>query len=236
MMTIASRESSVINMKRIISIATALVLAFSLVSCNKIVKMEYTEEGDLQAENGITYKYAPLGYEPTSQGEEYGLIKGVMEEKLYKIGELSEKEWLTTEYSGSATLVFYNADIVLPTLSELKCDTVFICEQDVNTYSVATVGGEESEDVDKDREIIKKLVDALCDTTAENEIWPRGDAKETFRLKMYSEDWPAIYYSLTYAVCSDGNFVYDRVTKRCVNVGELLTPYLENTVLGSEGE
>ena len=209
----------------------ATVLAFSLFSCKKIVDMEYTDEGDLKGENGVLYKYAPLGYEPTVQGKEYGLINGVMEEKLYTVGDLSPKDWLTTEYSGSATLLFYNSSITLPTLSEMKCDTVYICEQDVNTYSVATVGGEDSKDADGDREVIETLVEAVCDTEAENEIWPRGDATETFRLKMYSEDWPAIYYSLTYAVCSGGNYVYDRVTKRCVNVGDLLTPYLENNVL-----
>jgi len=231
MMT-ASPESSVIKMKRFLSLILALtIVAVSLASCKKVVKMEYTDEGDLRCENGTVYKYAPLGYEPTVQGEEYGLIEGVMEEKLYKIGDISPDEWLTTEYAGSATLVFYNADLDLPTLSEMKCDTVYICEQDVNTYSVATVGGEDSKDLDRDRDVINKLLEAVCDTEAENEIWPRGDAKETFRLKMYSADWPAIYYSLTYAVCTGGNYVYDRVTKRCVNVGELLTPYLENEVL-----
>ena len=193
--------------------------------------MEYTESGDLKGENGVLYKYAPLGYEPTVQGGEYGLITGVMEEKLYTVGDLSPEEWLTTEYSGSATLLFYNSTINLPTLSEMNCDTVFICEQDVNAYSVATVGGAESKDTDGDREVIKTLIEAICDTEAENEMWPRGDASETFRLKMYSEEWPAIYYSLTYAVCSGGNFVYDKITKRCVNVGDLLTPYLENNVL-----
>ena len=218
-------------MKRIISLALAIAFVLSLCSCKKTVNMEYTESGDLEGENGVLYKYAPLGYEPTVQGEEYGLIKGVMEEKLYKIGDEDPESWLTTEYSGSATLVFYNEKIDLPTLSEMKCDTVFICEQDVNTYSVATVGGEDSKDVDGDREVIKALVEAVCDTESENEIWPRADAKETFRLKMYSEKYPAIYYSLTYAVCSGGNYVYDRVTKRCVSVGDLLTPYLENNVL-----
>ena len=218
-------------MKRFLSLALALILVFSLASCKKIVKMEYTEAGDLEGENGVLYKYAPLGYEPTVQGREYGLIEGVMEEKLYRIGDEDPESWLTTEYSGSATLVFYNADMTLPTLLDMGCDTIYICEQDVNTYSIATVGGEDSKDTDGDRKVIKALVDALSDTESENEIWPRGDAKETFRLKMYSEKYPAIYYSLTYAVCSGGNYVYDRVTKRCVNVGDLLVPYLENNVL-----
>ena len=69
-------------MKRIISLALAIAFVLSLCSCKKIVNMEYTESGDLKGENGVLYKYAPLGYEPTVQGEEYGLIKGVMEEKL----------------------------------------------------------------------------------------------------------------------------------------------------------
>ena len=107
-----------------------------------------------------------------------------MEEKLYKIGELSEKEWLTTEYSGSATLVFYNADIVLPTLSELKCDTVFICEQDVNTYSVATVGGEESEAATASRPVSTKNTFTAERTTPTLPLPPLQTTRSTIRSRV----------------------------------------------------
>lgn len=175
------------------------------------------------AEDGTVYKYAPVGYEPTEQGEEYGLIEGAMEEKLYKIGDMDPALWLTTEYSGAATTVYYSEDITLPALSELSPELCYICEQGEQTYSIYTFGSSEGEDV-----VIEELIGALYDEEAEPEIWPRGDADETYMLKFYSEEWPAIYYNLVYAQCESGGYIYDRASKKCVAVGDILNGYIEN--------
>jgi len=224
MMT-ASPESSVIKMKRFLSLILALtIVAVSLASCKKVVKMEYTDEGDLRCENGTVYKYAPLGYEPTVQGEEYGLIEGVMEEKLYKIGDISPDEWLTTEYAGAATTIYYSADITLPTLSELSPDLCYICETGDEVASIYTLGG--GHQPEAEREAMEKIIEMLSDESVEASLWPRMNATGYLDLKFYSEDWPAIYYNLDYTREGDQNFVYDRVSRKCVEVGDLIERFL----------
>ena len=229
-MTTVSQESLVIDMKRISLVLSCLALiAAFLVSCSSggMVTMEYNEEGILVADNGREYYYAPVGYEPTSQGDEYGEIDGVLSEKLYCIGDIDPKKWITTEYSGATTTVFYSTDIQLPELSELEPDTAFICEQDENVYSVYTLGDPENDKVDEERAIIAKIIEMLCDESIESEIWPRATTTEVYDIKLYSEDWPAIYYNLEYSREGSGNYVYDRVSKRCINIGDLLEGYFE---------
>lgn len=214
-------------MKRAVSLALSLIMILcTLASCGaRIVKMEYNDEDVLVAENGSEYHYAPVGYEPTSQGEEYGLIESILEEKLYRIGELDPDLWLTTEYMGAATTVYYSTDIDLPALSEMKPSLCYICEQDENVYSVYTLGDEKNEAAEEERKIISDLISMLNDENVRNEIWPRGETQEVYDLKLYSEDWPAIYYNLEYSREGSGNYLYDRVTRRCVNVGDLLEKY-----------
>ena len=216
-------------MKRIISVFTVIALLLcSLASCAKTEKMSYDEEGRLVAKNGRAYKYAPVGYEPTEQGEEYGLIDSVLSEKLYRIGELDPKEWLTTEYTGATTTVFYSEDIELPTLSELDPELCYLCEEEENTYSFYTLGDPEGKNADKEREIIDKLVKMLTDEDAKAALWPRGETDESYDLKLYSKEWPAIYYNLEYVREGSGNYVYDSVNRKCINVGDLIEEYFEN--------
>lgn len=211
-------------MKKIICLFLSLVLlSLSLISCSseKIEKMKYNDEGFLEGDKA-TYNYAPVGYEPTSQDAQYGLIDGVLEEKLYRIGDIDPEKWLTTEYTGSTTTVYYSSDITLPTLSEMNPELCYVCEQGDNIYSIYTLGDPENEKVDVEREIIGKIIEILCDENVESSIWPRGEGKETYNLKMYSDKWPAIYYNLVYVREGENNYVYDRVTKRCVNIGDLI--------------
>ena len=185
--------------------------------------MEFSEDGTLVARDGAVYKYAPVGYEPTEQGEEYGLIEGILEEKLYKIGDMDPQLWLTTEYSGATTTVYYSETIDLPELSELSPELCYICEAGENVYSVYTLG-----ESDGEGEIIEGIISALYDETTEPEIWPRSDATETYMLKLYSEKWPAIYYNLVCAHCEGGGYVYDRASKKCVAIGDILNGFIEN--------
>ncbi len=212
-------------MRRVLSVLLFVVLlGVSLMSCSaKVVKMEFSEDGALVDEDGAVYKYAPVGYEPTEQGEEYGLIEGIMEEKLYRIGDMDPSLWLTTEYSGAATTVYYSETIDLPSLSELDPELCYICEVGEKTYSIYTLGEAEGEE-----DVIEKIVSAMYDEALEPEIWPRADANETYMLKLYSEKWPAIYYNLVYAQCESGGYIYDRASKKCVAVGDILNGYIEN--------
>lgn len=217
-------------MKKVLSVFLLLTCLF-ISSCSRTVKLSFNEEGML-SDGTSSYRYAPVGYEPTYQGEEYGVIKGTLEEKLYKIGTCDPKLWLTTEYSGAATLIYYSSEITLPTLSELKPEKCFACDQDSSTFSVFVLG-ENKASAKEDAAVIEKAVELLSSDSAD-EIWPRADVSYTYDLKFYSSDWEAIYYNVVYAVCDGGNFLYDRVTEKCVEVGDLFVSYYETADMPDE--
>ncbi len=216
-------------MKKALSLILALALLF-LVSCGseKTVKAVYNDKSQLEAENGVTYNYAPGGYQPTNQGSEYGLIDNVMQEKLYAVGDIDPKKWLTTEYAGFATTVYYAESITLPTLSELSPDLCYICEEGETVISHYTLGSGELENIDDERELIKKIISLVGDESVEAEMWPRAFGEESYVLKFYSEDWPAIYYCLEYVREGGNGYVYDYISKKCINVGNILEGYFGN--------
>lgn len=219
-------------MKKLLAFALSLLCVFSLFSCGVTVKMKF-EDGELSG-GGASYRYAPTGYEPTYQGEEYAVIKGKLEEKLYKIGNLDPKKWLTTEYCGEATLVYYSTDITLPTLAGMNPVNCFICEEGSGAFSVYSLGVENSSvngsesSVEHEREIIASLVSALSEND-EDQIWPRADVNEKYSLKFYSPDWEAIYYNVTYAVCGNEKILHDSVTGNTAVIGDILDEFIENT-------
>ena len=213
-------------MKRALSLFLALSLLF-LVSCGnaKNVKATYNEKSQLVADNGVTYNYAPVGYQPTNQGSEYGLIESVLEEKLYTIGENDPEKWLTTEYAGFATTVFYAESITLPTLAELDPSLCYICEEEETVISHYTLGSGELENIDDERELIEKMITLKGDESIEAEMWPRAVGEESYVLKFYSEKWPAIYYCLEYVREGGNGYLYDYISKKCINIGNILEGY-----------
>ncbi|MBE6587495.1 MAG: hypothetical protein E7647_03665 [Ruminococcaceae bacterium] len=219
-------------MKRILALTLAVIfLLLGFASCSdkeKTVKAAYNEENQLVADNGVVYNYAPGGYQPTNQAGEYGVIDNVMQEKLYRIGELDPEKWITTEYSGFATTVYYAADIGLPTLKEMDPKLCYICEEDEAVISQYTLGGGDLSDVDKERELICEVIDLISDESIEAEMWPRVFADESYVLKFYSEDWPAIYYCLEYVREGGNGYVYDYISKKCINIGDRLEGYFGN--------
>lgn len=200
-------------------IISALALAMSvmmLASCSRVIKMNYNDDGALCG-GDAEYRFAPLGYEPTAQSEEYALIDNEMQETLYTIGDCDPKQWLTTEYAGAATMVYYSTDITLPDLEEMKPEKMYVCRQDVSVNAIAVLGG-----TDEDDKVIADIIAMLNDNSIEDEIWPRGDVSETYQLKFYSSDWPAIYYNVVFAIGAKGNYFYDRVNSRCISAGDVL--------------
>lgn len=211
---------------RAIALLCAVLLAASLLcSCSSLKKFTYDSDGVLTgAGAGNGYRYAPLGYEPVAVGDGYALIDNEMQEVLYRIGHEDPEKWLTTEYVGSATMVYYSTDIDLPDLREMEPEKVLFCDRGDTPNCIYTIDKQ-----DGDRALIEKLVELLYGEEAEEGIWPRSDINESYSLKFYSSDWPAIYYNVTYADCAGGNFIYDRVTGRCVDVGAILEKYYENS-------
>lgn len=214
---IRNKKEYILKKNKFCAALCTVIAAVLLCSCSQIIKMSYNEDG-LLCGGGAKYRFAPPGYEPTYQGEEYALIDNAMQETLYTIGTCDPEKWLTTEFSGAATLVYYAEDITLPTLEEMEPEVMYFCDQGETVSALYTLKSDENS-------IVKDIIALLGDESLDDEIWPRSDISETYQLKFYSPKWEAIYYNVVYAVGQNGGYLYDRVNDRCIFVGELLSEY-----------
>ncbi|MBE6723917.1 MAG: hypothetical protein E7576_01775 [Ruminococcaceae bacterium] len=206
-------------MKRFRSVVSILILAALLfVSCaSGNVRLTYDEGKLINKSKRLSYAAAPLNYEPAAIGEEYA-VYGKTETPLYEIIGLDPKEWLTEANTGSTTTVFYGSSVTLPTLREMDPDEVFVCVNGAITYALSTV---------RDKEAIDAMIGLF--ENGEQADWPLTDSVRIYELKFHSaENWPYIYYNLTFGEFPEGKFLYDRQTKRCVEIGEIL----DNAVAG----
>lgn len=197
-----------------ILLTSALLLSALLCqSCSgTLVNLTYKDGQLINKRLKLCYNAASTSYEPVSVGEAYGYY-GDIDMTLYEITGLDPREWLTQEYAGTATTIFYNEDIVLPTLSEMDPNKMFICLNEAITFSIATV---------EDEAVIDELIN-LFENGEETE-WPLIDSTVIYNLKFLSEDnYPHIYYNLIYGEFEEGCFLYERSTKRCVEVGTLIS-------------
>jgi hypothetical protein len=191
--------------------AFLLLLLLALVSCSGSVKLEY-EEGQLVNKNKkLAYSPAPLNYEPVAIGEEYA-VYGKTKTPLYEIIGLDPKEWLTEANTGTTTTIFYGDGVTLPTLREIDPDEIYVCLNGAVTFAQSTI---------KNKEAIDKLIDVF--ESGEQIDWPLTGAVRIYELKFHStENWDRLYYNLTFGEFPEGMFLYDRLTKRCVEIGSLL--------------
>lgn len=201
-------------MKRAVTLFLVLTLfAFTLASCNTI-EFEYADGGLVKKGTNELYNALPIGFEPCGIGDGYGKFG---EFTLYRVvglnGEEISDDWITEEYSGSATTVFYKGEV--PTAESIDFDVFYICEEDTNVVSVAAID---------DKEVISEMFSSF--ETCNQALWPRTDISETYTVKFYSEDLPAVFYSMVYCVCESGNYLYDRANNICVNIGSLISTYV----------
>ena len=205
-------------MKRIPALTSLLLAcALLLISCGGSVKLTYENGQLINKAKHLAYTPAPLNYEPTAIGEEYA-VYGKTATPLFEIIGLDPKEWLTEANTGSTTTVFYGSGITLPTLREMDPDELYVCINGAITYAQSTV---------RDKAAIDAMIDLF--ETGEQVDWPLTDSVRIYELKFRStKGWPCIYYNLTFGEFPEGKFLYDRQTKRCVEIGDLL----DNAVIG----
>ena len=197
------------SFKRLFAAAlAAAALTASLAGCSKTVQLRYKD--GVFTSGKLSYVPASGTYEPTSQGDEYAYYKNG-NITLYAIGKNDPTLWLTENYAGGATTVFHAPSITLPTLSELNAEKILVCSSDVTTVAVCEITD-------------KALIDRLVQTFTEGEAceWPLVGATLDYELKFYSSAWPQIYMNLIYGEFEEGVFVYERATRRCVEIGDLL--------------
>ena len=202
--------------KHIKSFILILLAILLLVSCSSsLVTLKYEDKHMINKRLGLSYVAAPLNYQPVSVGEAYAYYEKA-DLTLYEIQGLDPEEWLTEEYTGASTTIFYSEDITLPTLKELGANKIFVCLEGEVIYSLATVD---------DVQLINDVIDLF--ENGEATEWPLIDSIQRYELKFYSEDdYPHIYYNLSYGEFPEGKFLYDRSTKRCVEIGDILDEYI----------
>ena len=203
-------------MKKIFAVlAAAALLLTALASCRgDLVTLTY-EDGQLVNKRAkLAYTPAPLNYEPASVGEEYAYYKKA-DMTLYEIVGLDPREWLTEEYAGTATTIFYGEGITLPTLRGMDPDRFYLCISASRTISLATV---------EDAEIIAALLDLY--ENGEQTEYPLACSVANYELKFHSEEYPNLDYNLTLGVFPEGNFLYDRQSRRSVEIGSLLDAWI----------
>ncbi len=203
-------------MKKIIAGLLALVM-LSLTACGGgLKKAKFNDGGDLIC-GGVTYKCAPIGYEPTTVGVEYAKISDPAE-VIYRIGTSDASQWLTEAYNGEFTTVFYSESLTLPTLADFGAEKVYICQSDEQVFVLNTV---------EDAGVIASLSDAM--KSGETVLWPRSDETSRFELKFESSAHPEIFINLIYVEGADGTgYLYSRGEKKCVACGDLIYDYIND--------
>jgi len=197
------------------ALLTVLILGGMLAACGDgLVSLSYEDGKFVNNAKKLSYVPAPVSYEPTYVGEPYAYYKKG-DITMYAIGKSDPKLWLTESYAGAATTVFYSDTITLPTLADFGADTIHVCISENLVFEVCTID---------DAATIGAVVD--CFLNGEKADWPVTGAEVTYDMKFSSADWPEIYINLIYGVFPEGNFLYDRGTKRCVETGDLLDAYL----------
>ena len=222
------------NFKRILLALIALTLALSLCSCGG-AKIKYdSKDGSYTDKKGNAYMRAPSAYEPVSYEADktFGtLTAGIGEYDLYQIVGAGEGEWLTTVHGD----VLYKSNTKLPTLAEFGTDGIYVCREGEKIHAFANI--QKSDDV---AAILKVYLEG------ESIPYPSRVATQSLRLRFVSDEYPFLYYRLTYLEYSsdvifyttdaDGQeietnygkyFIYNRDDGRCVPAGDVVHTYIE---------
>ena len=197
--------------KRILC-AALILCAVSLTACKDKVKVDvhltYDPERDALVEDnlGLDYRFASISYEPATITVPYADWEDVI---LYTVKGWDPKELLTEEFSGVGGLL-YATDKPLPEFADMNCDEIFVCTSSATTVCLSTIN---------DAEVVAEAVHQL--TQGEVVDLPE-DGQETYHLKFHSSDYEGLYYNVLFIMRGDGEegdyFLYDRGTKRCVEV------------------
>ena len=200
--------------------AAALAFLLTLTACGKVSTPLLTAEDGIyrNEESGLAYVIAPLCYEPQSVGEAYAHLKsGSMTVTLYEVSDLDPKLWLTEEYSG-ISFMMVSPELELPDLAGFAPDTIHLCVQNNTVWEFATVTDQAEID-----EVVRHF------TEGEAVPYPAATSDMHLRLKFSSPDYPGVYYNLVYVDYGDARYLYDRESKRCVEMGDLLRDYIDGT-------
>ena len=201
-------------MKKFALFCAVLIMCTLFASCSGLVSL--TDEGGklVDKKNGITYVMAPICYEPISTELEPFAECASLKLQLFGIIGLDTDKWLSEQYEGIGGVYYNEAAVTLPTLTEFEPTQIMICIEETITTGLGAV-------------VIPEDIDAVVDAFMNGEEAKLVQGGESYKLKFSSDKYEGIYYNLIYIEGDDGeNYIYDRATRHCVNVGDVLIKYL----------
>ena len=191
--------------------AVFAVMTIAVTSCSGLVKLKYEDGKYLDSRNGVAYISAPVCFEPEAVGKEYAEYNQTV---LYAVYGLDPKEWLTEAYEGIGSM-YYSDKIELPTLETFGAKSAYICISDAITIKIGEIDSAE-----KTEELIRLFSEG-------EEVALPADGTMSYHIKFISDSYPSIFYDVLYVEHdSQHNYLYDRSTKRCVDIGRELKEYL----------
>lgn len=197
--------------KRSISLLLAVLCLSVLASCDNLIKLKYENGRYVDAMNGVAYVSAPVCFEPEAVGEAYAQYDKTV---LYQISGLDPKEWLTEQYEGIGS-VYCSEKIDIPDIQSFGADFAYICVSDVLTMQIGEIS---------DKSAVEEIVRLYAEG---EEVALPTDGTASYHIKFSSELYPSIFYDVLYVEHdSQHNYLYDRSTKKCVDIGRALKSYL----------
>lgn len=207
-------------MKKLRTLLAATLAALALTGCSDTIALTPENGQYIDKTNSAAYVMAPMCYEPQAVGEPYAYFKsGSIKVELFEVEGLDPTRYLTEAYSGASSM-FVASDIALPDLAGFAPTTIHLCVQEKTVWEFSTV---------TDQAAIDAVVKAY--TEGESVPYPAKTPDADLRFKFESPDWPGIYYNLVYVDYGDARYLYDRETRRCVEVGDLLRDYIDGKIL-----
>ena len=195
-------------MKMTKQIALILCLCLSLLalaSCGVIIHEDLGAGDAVDKSSGVVWHHASTCYEAVKLEKKQGkLVVKEQEMELYKLPDMDPNEWLATEDKN----VIYSEGVTLPTLAEMAPEEMTIYLDSATELKLKTI--------DKS-EVIDALVKAY--TEGESAVYPAKTPYATYRVRFASEDYPGIYYVLTYVEYSS-DYIYDIDEETSVNYGK----------------
>ena len=195
--------------------AAAVVIAAAgaviLLNQPKLVQLTKSGSGSyIDSKNGIEYLSAPINYEPYSVSDAYAECGDTV---LYAIPGLRTDTWLSEKYDGIGA-VWYSSAITLPTLENFYAEDIRICTVDEITVQIGEI---------TDKALVSSIVEAM---TAYETVTPPQENFTTYHLKITSNTYSCLYYDILYIDDGVRGYLYDRGTKRAVDIGDMLAGYI----------
>lgn len=171
-------------------ISTLLLLSIvlgtlTMSSCG--ARLVYKDGSFYCSKNKVTYEEVDYKYAPVSLSKEKfaDLVENGNKTELFSLENVDPDKWLAT----SDGRLFCARDEKVPSLEEMGVESVLICREGTNmTISLAEITNPDSVSV-----VLENIMNSK-----ELEYPVVGEASEMLTLRMTSEKYPWLYYSLSY--------------------------------------